>query len=263
MPADERRKKFLRPHGQGHSLDESSQDDRSMNGLKSAASESQLSVPADRQSSSRLSLLGDKLIDTAKAIGEKGTKRSKNTFTNIFKKKGRDLSPAESKRTRSVEYGSLDRKQGSSFRRSRDKHRHDTVKGHTLPTSLTVDSVESDNGQPSQGPVINIEAPRGMIPYEFQDAMGRRQNLGRDFGSSEGSDHSDSDFAELSAMADLIDEYQYSIRIFPGQDPSQVFVGWVTPGFHFNEKTFETKKVRHVIVSVLDNDYNLKQRLVY
>ena len=199
-------------------------------------------------------------MDTAKAIGEKGTKRSKNTFTSIFKKKGRDLSPAESKRTRSVEYGSLDRKQGSSFRRHRDKHHE---KGHTLPVSKTMDSIESDNGQPSQGPVINIEAPRGMIPYEFQDAMGRRQNLSRDFGGSEGSEHSDSDFAELSAMADAIDEYQYSVRIFPGQDPSQVYVGWVTPGFHFNEKAFDTKKVRHVVLSILDEDYSLKQRWVH
>ncbi|XP_071161899.1 ryanodine receptor-like [Mytilus edulis] len=263
ISADDRRKKFLRPQGQGHSLDDSTQDDKSVGRMKSAASESQLSSHSGGQSS-RLTVLGDKLMDTAKAIGEKGNKKSKNTFTNIFKKKGRDLSPAESKRTRSVEYGSLDRKQASSFRRSRNKHReyhdHDT-KVHTLPTSQTMDSVESDNGQPSQGPVINIEAPRGMIPYEFQDAMGRRQNLNRDFGGSEGSEHSDSDFAELSAMADMIDEYQYSIRIFPGQDPAQVFVGWVTPGFHFNEKTFETKKIRHVVVSVLDDDYNLKQSL--
>lgn len=259
MTADDRRKKFLRPHGQGHSLDDSSQDDRPVGGMKAAASESQLS--ADKQSSSRLSLLGDKLMDTAKAIQEKGTKRSKNTFTNIFKKKGRDLSPVESKRTRSVEYGSLDRKQGSSFRRHKDKHReYETSKTHTLPTSSTMDSVESDGAQPSQGPVINIEAPRGMIPYEFQDAMGRGKNVRSDFGGSEGSEHSDSDFAELAAMADMIDEYQYSIRIFPGQDPAQVFVGWVTPGFHFNEKQFETKKIRHVVVTVLDDDYNLKQR---
>ncbi|ESO90186.1 hypothetical protein LOTGIDRAFT_123762 [Lottia gigantea] len=70
--------------------------------------------------------------------------------------------------------------------------------------------------------------------------------------------HSDAEMNEMNAIAEQIEEYHYSVRIFPGQDPSQVFVGWVTPDYHFHDTTFDTKKIRHVIVSTLDVDYRLK-----
>ncbi|KAK3094056.1 hypothetical protein FSP39_023525 [Pinctada imbricata] len=259
---NERRRRYKKSE-RGNSLDESASDGNSQTGLKSAASESQLNqadksglaVPETKRTSSKLSLLGDKLIDTAKALSTKETKKGKSSgFPNIFKKsKSRDPSPHDSKRTRSVEYGSIDRRHHVH---QKDTHRHAQSRASTLPMSKTSDSMESENGGTSQGPVINIEAPRGMIPYEFQDALGRR----RDFGS-EGSepDLSEADMAELSAMADMIDEYHYAVRILPGQDPNQVWVGWVTPSFHFCESAFDMKKTRHVVVSTLDIDYNMKQ----
>ena len=35
-------------------------------------------------------------------------------------------------------------------------------------------------------------------------------------------------------MLDLINEYFYGIRIFPGQDPGMVYVGWVTTQYHLH-----------------------------
>jgi len=35
---------------------------------------------------------------------------------------------------------------------------------------------------------------------------------------------SESDFRELETNMDIIDEYYYGVRIFPGQDPSQVTI---------------------------------------
>lgn len=252
----------------GHSLDDTALDSSST-GMKSASSESQLEaeklalmVPEPKRSGSRLSLIGDKLADTARAfIGEtpgsgSAPKKSKSPFTTIFKKnKSRDPSPNDTARTRSTEYHSLDRKKSSSFRHNRKKPQE--LKTQTLPLGRNMHSTDDLLG--TNGPVINIEAPRGIIPYEFRDAIGRRTN---EFGTgSEGSElENDMDYYEMAAMADSIDEYHYAVRIFPGQDPQQVFVGWVTPGFHFSPKTFDTKKVRHVIVSTLDVDYKIKQR---
>jgi len=53
----------------------------------------------------------------------------------------------------------------------------------------------------------------------------------------------ESDFRDLEMNMDIIDEYYYGVRIFPGQDPSQVspathmavarvFRGWVRPNAH-------------------------------
>ncbi|XP_048731868.2 ryanodine receptor-like isoform X6 [Ostrea edulis] len=258
--ASDRRKKYLDKGGH-HSLDDSSQDKLSSSRIKPASSESHLSgteklalnVPGGKRSSSRLSLLGDKLIDTAKSIGDKKSKTGRSPFPSIFKKsKGQDSAAQDGKRTRSVEYGSIDRRVDPT-KSHRDQHRQ-TNRAATLPMSRTINSMDSDTAGSTQAPAINIEAPRGMIPYEFQDAIGRRRH-------SEGSDAeiSDAELTELQAMADMIDEYHYAVRVLPGQDPAQVFVGWVTPGFHFSETSFDMKKTRHVVLSTLDSDYNLKQ----
>ncbi|KAL3874970.1 hypothetical protein ACJMK2_037916, partial [Sinanodonta woodiana] len=249
----------------GHSLEEAVTDGSPPpEALKGASSESQLAtgdnnslnLPEGRKSSSRLSLFGDKVADAARAFADRSSKRAKSPFTLFKKRSSRDASPTD-KRTRSTEYSSLDRKHHKSGSKATSSNR-----AQTLPITRVGDSAEDQNGHPSdQGPVINIEAPRGIIPYEFQDAISRRQGYARDFTGSEGSDpdQSEADMSEMNAAAESIHEYYYSVRIFPGQDPSQVFVGWVTSGFHFMESSFDMKKVRYVVVSTLDMDYKIKQ----
>ncbi|CAJ0581879.1 unnamed protein product, partial [Mesorhabditis spiculigera] len=47
------------------------------------------------------------------------------------------------------------------------------------------------------------------------------------------------DSAAMLAFAEKVDEYYYGIRIFPGQDPANVWVGWVTPQYHYYSETFD------------------------
>ncbi|XP_070401457.1 ryanodine receptor 2 isoform X2 [Nothobranchius furzeri] len=46
--------------------------------------------------------------------------------------------------------------------------------------------------------------------------------------------------------------YYYSVRIFPGQEPTSVWVGWVTSDFHQYDPSFELLKVRTVTVTLGD-----------
>ncbi|XP_035260545.1 ryanodine receptor 2 isoform X2 [Anguilla anguilla] len=46
--------------------------------------------------------------------------------------------------------------------------------------------------------------------------------------------------------------YYYSVRIFPGQEPSSVWVGWVTSDFHQYDTAFDLEKVRTVTVTLGD-----------
>lgn len=48
----------------------------------------------------------------------------------------------------------------------------------------------------------------------------------------------------------LINEYFYGVRIYPGQDPTHVFVGWVTTQYHFHGHEFNLSKVRRASVQV-------------
>ncbi|XP_035793575.1 ryanodine receptor-like isoform X15 [Anopheles albimanus] len=52
----------------------------------------------------------------------------------------------------------------------------------------------------------------------------------------------------------LINEYFYGVRIFPGQDPTHVYVGWVTTQYHVHSKEFGQNKVRHAAIYVEDEN---------
>lgn len=45
------------------------------------------------------------------------------------------------------------------------------------------------------------------------------------------------------------------LRIFPGQDPTHVYVGWVTTQYHYYSKEFNQTKVRNSSVYIVD-DYD-------
>lgn len=50
----------------------------------------------------------------------------------------------------------------------------------------------------------------------------------------------------------LINEYFYGVRIYPGQDPTHVYVGWVTTQYHLHSKEFNRDKVRRASVFMED-----------
>uniref|UniRef100_A0A8C7FDW2 Ryanodine receptor 3 n=1 Tax=Oncorhynchus kisutch TaxID=8019 RepID=A0A8C7FDW2_ONCKI len=47
-------------------------------------------------------------------------------------------------------------------------------------------------------------------------------------------------------------QYHYSVRVFAGQDPSCVWVGWVTPDYHYYSNHFNLSKNRTVTVTLGD-----------
>ncbi|GMR59737.1 hypothetical protein PMAYCL1PPCAC_29932, partial [Pristionchus mayeri] len=48
----------------------------------------------------------------------------------------------------------------------------------------------------------------------------------------------ENDSLALLALKDKVDEFYYGVRIFPGQDPANVWVGWVTPQYHYYHDNF-------------------------
>uniref|UniRef100_A0A803SQK4 Ryanodine receptor 1 n=1 Tax=Anolis carolinensis TaxID=28377 RepID=A0A803SQK4_ANOCA len=51
--------------------------------------------------------------------------------------------------------------------------------------------------------------------------------------------------------------YYYSVRIFAGQEPTCVWVGWVTPDYHQYDMNFDLTKVRNVTVTMGDDKGNI------
>ncbi|XP_056396363.1 ryanodine receptor 1 isoform X2 [Hyla sarda] len=51
--------------------------------------------------------------------------------------------------------------------------------------------------------------------------------------------------------------YYYSVRIFAGQEPTGVWVGWVTPDYHLYDMNFDLNKVRIATITMGDDKGNI------
>ncbi|KAM9364976.1 ryanodine receptor 2 [Pholidichthys leucotaenia] len=53
--------------------------------------------------------------------------------------------------------------------------------------------------------------------------------------------------------------YYYSVRVLPGQEPFNVWVGWVTSDFHQHDMTFNTDNIHTVTVTLGDDDGKVQE----
>ncbi|XP_071665440.1 ryanodine receptor 3 isoform X10 [Patagioenas fasciata] len=87
---------------------------------------------------------------------------------------------------------------------------------------------------------------RLSMPIEFRSS----------FNFSTGVENASSDVFQKrkhsQEIAALSTTYFYSLRIFAGQDPSSVWVGWVTPDYHFYSENFDLNKNCTVTVTLGD-----------
>lgn len=67
---------------------------------------------------------------------------------------------------------------------------------------------------------------------------------------------------KLVLSAPLSVQHYYSVRIFPGQEPSSVWVGWVTSDFHQHDPGFDLHNVRTVTVTLGDEKGKVHERWV-
>lgn len=50
------------------------------------------------------------------------------------------------------------------------------------------------------------------------------------------------------------------MRVFAGQDPASVWVGWVSPDYHYHSKNFSLSKTRTVTVTLGDERGRVHER---
>uniref|UniRef100_H9G6F5 Ryanodine receptor 1 n=1 Tax=Anolis carolinensis TaxID=28377 RepID=H9G6F5_ANOCA len=62
---------------------------------------------------------------------------------------------------------------------------------------------------------------------------------------------------KITAGTTPLTHYYYSVRIFAGQEPTCVWVGWVTPDYHQYDMNFDLTKVRNVTVTMGDDKGNI------
>lgn len=142
-----------------------------------------------------------------------GKKRSRSPFNKLFGKK-EPQTPLKS--PRSGEDAPSISVYGSSFQNLAGG-------GHLQPNANLLRPVSpSPNTSMRRGSKVNITE---TLPDETNDLL---------------------DMNNL----DLVDEYFYGVRIFPGQDPNHVFCGWVTSNFKYYGKTLGEEQVRQVSVTI-------------
>ena len=194
-----------------------------------------LTIPPDKEKSASKFSLIDKFADASKAISDK--QKTKLPFSLFKKAKSREPSPAPERRKKL--------KAVEAF----------AARSKTIPAKIQVSS--SEYSEESETESLGIGLDINVEQVRKQHALKKTMS-----DASYGSEavESESDMHELEAAMDYIDEYYYGVRIFPGQDPTHVYVGWVTSGFHMYGSTFDMKKIRNVVVCSLDYEYKLTSR---
>ena len=230
-----KRSLFRRKTKQSQSIDDSSMETLDLVGqdsLRRQISDTNLAsefltIPAKEKSKSRLSIR-DKFTDMSKSLSDKHRlkKEKQGKAFSLFKKaKSRDPSPVTIA----------------------------DMKSRTLPAESRLSpseySEESETESVGLSPEINVT----------RVSSHKQAKTGSD-SSFMSTQESDADYHMLEASLGVIDEYYYGVRIFPGQDPSHVYVGWVSPQFHEHSTEFDMKNVRNVVVCSLDVDYEMKSR---
>ncbi|KRJ98422.1 ryanodine receptor isoform X9 [Drosophila yakuba] len=94
----------------------------------------------------------------------------------------------------------------------------------------------------------NAEIPPSPVPQGPKQLSA--SNLGQQPVETSGDEMFDAECLKL------INEYFYGVRIFPGQDPTHVYVGWVTTQYHLHSREFNKNKVRRGSVYIED-DYEM------
>ncbi len=59
---------------------------------------------------------------------------------------------------------------------------------------------------------------------------------------------------------ELINEYFYGVRIYPGQDTNLVYIGWVTTQYHIHSMDFTHDLVRVCTIQKLDSYGGIQER---
>lgn len=193
-----------------------------------------LTIPGEQnKTGSKLSLI-DKFADVSKAISDKHTSKTmaKSPFSLFKKSKSREPSPTPDRKN----------KRGKDMFQDR----------RAVPTKIQVSSSEYSEESESDSLAVGMDQRKQGFKKTMSDASYGSENL-----------ESEAEIHEMEAAMDYIDEYYYGVRIFPGQDPTNVFVGWVTPGFHMHAESFDMKKIRNVVVCSLDFDYQINHRCVF
>ncbi|OQV16827.1 Ryanodine receptor [Hypsibius exemplaris] len=106
----------------------------------------------------------------------------------------------------------------------------------------------------SGGMMMDGDSPRVAFGGFDQDQYGR----------SSSADTRAEDLHEgKNSLFEMFSEFHYGVRIFPGQDPKFVYIGWVTSDFHRAESPFSLEQIRRAEMKVLDVGGQLKHHCVF
>ncbi|XP_055318049.1 ryanodine receptor isoform X5 [Sitodiplosis mosellana] len=161
-------------------------------------------------------------IDTFHTDGDDKLEKKRGRSPFKFFKKGR----SQSKDKKSKSPPDRNRGRGTSVGRS------------TSPQGLRAPTVRISDADLRGGPPPQLERPSNKTMTI--------SNL-----SSQGIESIGNEVYDAECLK-MINEYFYGVRIFPGQDPTHVYVGWVTTQYHLHSKEFNRDKVRRISVFMED-----------
>ena len=172
--------------------------------------------------------------------------------------------PAKSKRSKFIKSASMDS--------SRPLDQHNDIDGRRSPGAPEIVKKRGRLKSPEASPPGTMSNDNGGLSPPSENAssagsdhygrpkLAKLNSMGSSFEMFKSVDVM-SDISEVDSIdVAMATKYYFAVRVFPGQDPSDVNVGWVTPGYHHHNATFDLRKTQEVRVNMLNDNGGVQDR---
>lgn len=140
----------------------------------------------------------------------------------------------------------------SGDRKGKGKTPEPEIMTTITPPSKGSSSANLLNRQPTMKQSQELQQPVGQ--------MGQQQQKALSVAATPGVETIGDEIFDAECLK-LINEYFYGVRVFPGQDPTHVYVGWVTTQYHLHSKDFNQNQVLKTSVLIIDDYERVVDRI--
>ena len=179
-------------------------------------------------------------------------------------------SPAKAKRNKFVKSASMDAPRGLDTQ-NQTRYTNNEIDGRRSPGAEVMRKGKKLKTPDASPPGTLTHEYSGLSPHSdntssigseghMRPKLSKISSMGSSFEMFKSVDIM-SDISEVDSIdVAMATKFSYAVRVFPGQDPAEIFVGWVTPGYHHHSVTFDPETTRAVKVNLMSDSGGVQER---
>ncbi len=179
-------------------------------------------------------------------------------------------SPAKAKRNKFVKSASMDAPRGLDSNQNQTRYTNNDIDGRRSPGAEVMRKGKKLKTPDASPPGTLTHEYSGLSPHsdntssigsegQMRPKLSKISSMGSSFEMFKSVDIM-SDISEVDSIdVAMATKFSYAVRVFPGQDPAEIHVGWVTPGYHHHSVTFDPETTRAVGVNLMSDSGGVQE----